>query len=76
MRSTEGIPIINFHVPKAFVHDGDGKLTGMSFQVVKAVYDAKGKRSLVPTGEAEKVFDCDEVLIAVGQENAFPLDRA
>lgn len=67
----EGIPIINYHVPKAFLHDG-GKLIGMSFEVVRAVYDDKGRRSLVPTGEPDAVFDCDEVLIAVGQENAFP----
>jgi NADPH-dependent glutamate synthase beta subunit-like oxidoreductase len=68
----EGIPILNFHVPKAFLHDGSGKLTGMSFEIVKAVYDAKGKRSLQPTGQPDAVFECDEVLIAVGQENAFP----
>ena len=68
----EGIPIINFHVPKAYLHDAQGKLTGMSFEIVKAVYDDKGRRSLVPTGEPEAVFDCDDVLIAVGQENAFP----
>ncbi|MES2687977.1 MAG: FAD-dependent oxidoreductase [Pseudomonadota bacterium] len=67
----EGIPIINFHVPKSFEHSG-GKLTGMTFEVVKAVYDAKGKRSLVPTGEADVLVECDAVLIAVGQENAFP----
>jgi NADPH-dependent glutamate synthase beta subunit-like oxidoreductase len=67
----EGIPIINFHVPKAFVHDG-GKLLGMTFEIVKAVYDAKGRRSLVPTGEPDAFFECDEVLVAVGQENAFP----
>jgi formate dehydrogenase beta subunit len=67
----EGIPIINFHVPKAFVHEG-GKLIGMSFEIVKAVYDAKGKRSLVPTGEPDAFFECDDVLVAVGQENAFP----
>ena len=67
----EGIPILNFLVPKAFVHD-NGKLTGMSFDKVKAEYDAKGRRNLVPTGEPEQVFDCDEVLIAVGQENSFP----
>ncbi|MFC5500123.1 FAD-dependent oxidoreductase [Caenimonas terrae] len=67
----EGIPIINFHVPKAFVHEG-GKLTGMTFEIVKAVYDARGKRSLVPTGEPEAFFACDDVLVAVGQENAFP----
>jgi NADPH-dependent glutamate synthase beta chain and related oxidoreductases len=39
---------------------------------VKAVYDDKGKRSLVPTGEPEVFFEADDVLIAVGQENAFP----
>jgi formate dehydrogenase (NADP+) beta subunit len=67
----EGIPIINFHVPKTFVHEG-GTLRGMTFDVVKAEYDAKGQRRLVPTGEPEVFFECDEVLIAVGQENAFP----
>jgi len=68
----EGIPIINFHVPKAYLHDAQGTLTGMSFEIVKAVYDDKGRRSLVPTGEPDAIFDCDDVLIAVGQENAFP----
>src|SRR5256885_16028940 len=53
----EGIPILNYHVPKSFVHT-NGKLTGMTFEKVKAVYDAKGKRSLVPTGEPEIVFEC------------------
>jgi len=67
----EGIPIINFHVPKAFLHK-NGKLTGMTFEVVKAVYDQKGRRSLVPTGEPDVQMDCDDVLVAVGQENAFP----
>jgi len=67
----EGIPILNFHVPKAFLHEG-GKLTGMSFEIVRAVYDEKGRRSLIPTGEPDAMFDCDEVLIAVGQENSFP----
>lgn len=67
----EGIPIINFHVPKAFVHEG-GQLQGMTFEVVRAEYDAQGRRNLVPTGEPDAFFPCDEVLIAVGQENAFP----
>ncbi len=67
----EGIPIINFHVPKAFVHEG-GQLVGMSFGIVEAVYDDKGRRSLVPTGEPDVFFECDDVLVAVGQENAFP----
>jgi len=67
----EGIPIINFHVPKTFVHE-NGKLTGMTFEIVRAEYDAKGRRSLVPTGEPDAFFPCDDVLVAVGQENAFP----
>lgn len=67
----EGIPIINFHVPKAFVHD-DGKLLGMRFEIVRAEYDGQGRRTLVPSGEPDAFFECDEVLVAVGQENAFP----
>ena len=67
----EGIPIINFHVPKTFEHT-DGTLTGMTFEVVQAVYDAQGKRRLVPTGVPDVLVACDAVLIAVGQENAFP----
>lgn len=67
----EGIPIINYHVPKAFIHEG-GRLTGMSFEVVRAEYDVQGRRSLVPTGEPDAFFACDEVLVAVGQENSFP----
>ena len=67
----EGIPIINMHVPKAFVHD-NGKLTGVRFEKVRAEYDAKGRRSLIPTGEPEVLIECDEVLVAIGQENSFP----
>jgi formate dehydrogenase beta subunit len=59
-------------VPKSLEHK-DGKLLGMTFEIVRAVYDAKGRRSLVPTGEARCAFlECDAVLVAVGQENAFP----
>ena len=53
----EGIPILDFHVPLAFEHV-DGRLTGMRFRKAQ-------------TGE-EVVIPCDEVLIAVGQENSFP----
>jgi len=67
----EGVPIINFHVPKAFTHD-NGKLTGVLFEKVEAKYDDRGRRQLVPTGEPDVHFACDVVLIAVGQENAFP----
>jgi formate dehydrogenase beta subunit len=67
----EGIPILNYLVPKAFLHD-EGRLAGVRFEKVKAVYDDKGRRSLVPTGEPDAVYECDDVLVAVGQENAFP----
>ncbi len=67
----EGIPILPCHVPKAFVHE-DGRLVFMRFELVESVYDAQGRRSLQPTGAPEVLIGCDEVLIAVGQENAFP----
>jgi NADPH-dependent glutamate synthase beta subunit-like oxidoreductase/formate hydrogenlyase subunit 6/NADH:ubiquinone oxidoreductase subunit I len=67
----EGIPILNFLVPKEFLHDR-GQLTGVRFEKVKAEYDAKGRRSLVATGEPDIDMPCDDVLLAVGQENAFP----
>src|SRR2546427_8010389 len=67
----EGIPILNFLVPKTFVLSNN-KLSGMTFEKVKAVYDEKGRRNLVPTGEPDQFFECDDVLVAVGQENAFP----
>jgi NADPH-dependent glutamate synthase beta chain and related oxidoreductases len=67
----EGIPIHNFLVPKEFTHD-NGKLTGITFEKVKAEFDAKGRRKLVPAGEPDQHFPCDDVLVAVGQENAFP----
>jgi formate dehydrogenase (NADP+) beta subunit len=67
----EGVPILNYLTPKEFIHAG-GKLTGVLFEVVAASYDADGRRKLVPTGEPDRHIECDDVLIAVGQENAFP----
>lgn len=67
----EDIPILNYLVPKEFVHT-KGKLTGMIFERVKAEKDAQGRRNLVPTGEPDHHFECDDVLVAVGQENSFP----
>jgi len=67
----EDIPIIDNHVPKSFVIE-NGRLTGMTFEKVEAKYDENGKRSLVPTGEPDVFYPADDVLIAVGQENAFP----
>lgn len=67
----EGIPILNFLVPKAFVH-GNGRLSGVAFEKVRPEFDAQHRRSLVPSGEPDVLIECDAVLIAVGQENAFP----
>ena len=67
----EGIPIHNFLVPLEFVHE-NGKLTGVLFEKVEAQYDEKGRRKLVPSGEPNILMPCDDVLVAIGQENAFP----
>ncbi|OGA39843.1 MAG: glutamate synthase [Betaproteobacteria bacterium RIFCSPLOWO2_12_FULL_68_19] len=67
----EGIPILNFLVPKEFIIRS-GRLGAMAFEKVRAVYDDKGRRTLVRTGEPDQFFECDDVLVAVGQENAFP----
>ena len=67
----EGVEILNYLVPKAFTHE-QGRLTGVTFEKVKAEKDARGRRQLVPTGEPDVHIPCDDVLVAVGQENAFP----
>ena len=59
----------------AGVEASEGKmprLRGVMFEKVEAVYDENGKRSLVPTGEPEVFYPADDVLVAIGQENAFP----
>ncbi len=67
----EDIPIMDNHVPVEFVVE-NGTLKGMMFEKVHPVYDEKGKRSLVPTGEPHVFVEADDVLIAIGQENSFP----
>lgn len=67
----EDIPILDNHVPVSFVAE-NGQLKGMTFEKVHAVYDEKGKRSLVPTGEPHVFIEADDVLVAIGQENYFP----
>jgi NADPH-dependent glutamate synthase beta subunit-like oxidoreductase/ferredoxin len=66
----EGIPVYDNHNPKEFVIK-DGKLAGVTFQIMRAEYDDTGRRKLIPTGE-EVTFECDAVLMAIGQDNAFP----
>ena len=67
----EDIPILNYHVPKRYLHE-DGKLVAMEFEKVRREFDANGKRLLVPTGEDPVIIPCDDVLCAIGQENSFP----
>jgi formate dehydrogenase (NADP+) beta subunit len=67
----EDIPILNFLVPKEFTLK-DGLLTGVLFEKVRAEHDEKGRRRLVNAGEPDIHMLCDDVLVAVGQENSFP----
>lgn len=67
----EGIPMMENHVPLEFVVN-DGRLVGMKFDRVRAEYDANGKRSLVSLGEDPVLVECDDVCIAIGQDNSFP----
>ncbi len=66
----EDVEILNNHVPLEFIVE-DGRLTGVAFDRVEAVYQ-DGKRRLVSTGEPPIVVPCDDVLCAIGQQNAFP----
>ena len=67
----EDIPILNNMPPKEFVVE-NGQLKGLLFEKVRAEYDEEGKRSLVPTGEPDEFIEADDVIIAIGQDNAFP----
>ncbi|HLT05893.1 MAG TPA: FAD-dependent oxidoreductase [Cyclobacteriaceae bacterium] len=67
----EDVQIFDNHVPLSFEVE-NGRLIGMKFQKVHPVYDEKGKRQLLPTGEPDVFIEADDVLIAIGQENSFP----
>src|SRR5579871_3023296 len=62
----EGVEIVINHAPKRFVIE-NGKLTGMEFEHLE--WDAKAKNS--KTLET-LFFPADDVILAIGQENAFP----
>jgi NADPH-dependent glutamate synthase beta subunit-like oxidoreductase len=66
----EHVAIIVNHSPKAFVVT-DGKLSGMLFEKMEYQFDAKG-RITAEQIIGEVVFPCDDVILAIGQENAFP----
>ena len=66
----ENVEILVNHSPKEFLIE-DGKLVGMKFELMEYTVDEKGRidRGCV-TGE--KVIPCDDVVLAIGQDNAFP----
>jgi NADPH-dependent glutamate synthase beta subunit-like oxidoreductase len=66
----ENVEIVVNHAPKAFVIE-DGKLIGMRFDVMEYDLDANG-RITAERVTGEKLFPCDDVILAIGQENAFP----
>ncbi len=62
----EGVQIVVNHAPQRFVIE-DGRLTGMEFDVV--TWDEGARHSSV----VETItVPCDDVILAIGQENAFP----
>ena len=67
----EDIPILNNMPPKEFIVE-DGKLKGVLFGKVRAEYSETGRRKLIPTGEPDVFIEADDVIIAIGQDNAFP----
>ena len=67
----EGVPILDNHAPKEFVIES-GKLKAVVFERMRAEYADDGRRTLIPTGEPPVVIECDDILMAIGQENAFP----
>jgi len=67
----EGVPILDNHSPVEFRTE-NGRLTAIVFEKMRAEYDGAGRRRLVPAGEPPVVIECDDVLMAIGQDNAFP----
>lgn len=67
--AAEGITIMPNYNPLEYKID-NGKLVAVLFEQVASVYDKVGNRSLQATGETLLV-ECDQVLVAVGQDTAF-----
>lgn len=64
----EHVEIVENHSPVRFVIE-DGKLTGMEFEIFESS-EVDGK--LVQKGVGNTIIPCDTVILAIGQENAFP----
>jgi formate dehydrogenase beta subunit len=65
----ENVEIVINHAPKAFVVEG-GKLTGMMFE--KLEYDIENGDITATRSLGDVFLPCDDVILAIGQENAFP----
>lgn len=65
----EGIAIVTNHSPHSFVVE-NGKLTGVKFDKVEWYKNDEGR--LVSKTLGETVIPCDDVILAIGQDNAFP----
>src|SRR5690554_830085 len=66
----ERVEIVVNHAPKAFVVE-DGKLVGMRFDRLEYDLDERGR--IVDSRVVDEVMiPCDDVVLAIGQENAFP----
>ena len=66
----ESVEIVINHSPKAFVHE-NGRLTGMLFDELEYDLDAAGSIT-AERNLGEAFFPADDVILAIGQENAFP----
>jgi len=66
----ENVEILVNHSPKEFVIE-DGKLTGMTFELMEYNIDDAGRID-AGTVTGEKTILCDDVILAIGQDNAFP----
>jgi NADPH-dependent glutamate synthase beta subunit-like oxidoreductase len=66
----ENVDILVNHSPKEFVIE-NGKLTGMTFELMEYVVDDDGGIDR-GTVVGEKTIPCDDVILAIGQDNAFP----
>jgi formate dehydrogenase beta subunit len=65
----EGVEIVENHSPKRYVVE-DGRLVGMEFEVLRSREDASG--ALHQEHERDVVIPCDAVILAIGQDTAFP----
>ena len=66
----ENVEILVNHSPKEFVIE-DGKLVGMKFELMEYNVDENGRIDR-GTVTGEDVIPCDDVVLAIGQDNAFP----